>query len=124
MISRREATALQKRVWIRSGIVEDLDAKQVRLLNLVHANIEFYYRELHGTRPCYRHPLSLSRLMKLCNRSSFAVSTALRYLAHTIPFGSHTEPPIYYDRVSAVKNKSHRPYRIFLRRSRGAATNA
>ena len=116
MISRREAAELQKRVWIRSGIVEELDKKQVRLLNLVYENIVYYYRELHGTRPCYRFPLSLSRLMKLCNRSSHAVSTALRYLANTVPAESHTEPPIYYDRISAVNNKSHRPYRIFLRK--------
>jgi hypothetical protein len=103
-------------VWIRSGIVEELDKKQVRLLNLVHEKIVFYYKELHGTRPCYCYPLSLSRLMKLCNRSSHAVSTALRYLANTVPAGAYIEPPIYYDRISAMKNKSHRPYRIFLRK--------
>jgi hypothetical protein len=119
MISRREAAELQKRVWIRSGIIEELDAKQVRLINLVHENIVFYYRELYGTRPCYRYPLSLSRLMKICNRSSHAVTMALRYLANTVPVGSHDEPPIFYDRHSAAKNKSHRPYRIFLRRRNG-----
>jgi len=107
---------MEKRVWIRSGVIEELDAKQVRLIELVLEKIEFYYRELHGTRPCYRYPLSLSRLMKLTNRSGNAVTQALRILANTIPFGSHTEPPVSYDRVSAQKNKSHRPYRIFLRR--------
>jgi len=106
---------IEKRVWIKSGIVEELDQKQARLLKLVLEKITYYYKELHRTRPCYQYPLSLSRLMKLCNRSGHAVSTALRYLANTVPFGSHASPPIFYDRRSAMKNKSHRPYRIFLR---------
>jgi len=107
---------MEKRVWIRSGVVEELDAKQERLLNLVLEKIEFYYRDLHGTRVVFQYPLSLSRLMKLCNRSSYAVSTALKYLANTVPFGSKEEPPVYYDRKSGQRNKSHRPYRIFLRK--------
>jgi hypothetical protein len=107
--------AIHKRVWIRSGIVEELDEKQVRLLDLVHEKIEFYYKDLYGTRPCYRHPLSLSRLMRLCRRSGQAVGTALRYLANTIPLGSESDPPVYYDRIRTVRNKSHRPYRIFPR---------
>ena len=107
---------MEKRVWIRSGVVEELDARQSRLIELVLEKIRFYYRELHGTRPCYRYPLSLSRLMKLCNRSSQSVTLALRILANTIPFGSHTEPPVFYDRTHSQKNRSHRPYRVFLRR--------
>ena len=107
---------IQKRVWIRSGIVEELDAKQVRLLNLVHEQIVFYYQYLYQTRPCFQYPLSLSRLMKLCHRGGATVALALRYLANTIRAGSHDMPPVYYDRVSALKNKSHRPYRIFLHR--------
>jgi hypothetical protein len=103
-------------VWIRSGVVEELDAKQERLLQLVLTKIELYYRDLHGTRPVFQYPLSLSRLMKLSNSSSYAVSTALKYLANTVPLGSKSEPPIYYDRISAQRNKSHRPYRIFLRK--------
>ena len=98
-------------------MVEELDARQERLLEIVYANIVRYYRELHGTRPCYRYPLSLSRLMKLCNRSGHAVTLALRYLANTVAMGSGIEPLVYYDRVSASKNKSHRPYRIFLRQN-------
>jgi len=115
MILQPEATAIEKRIWIRSGIVEDLDEKQARLLRLVLEKIRLYYRDLHGTRPCYRHPLSLSRLKKLCNRSNQAVTSALRFLANTVPLGSDAEPPVFYDRVGAMKNKSHRPYRIFLR---------
>ncbi len=107
---------MEKRVWIRSGVIEELDVKQSRLIQLVLEKIQLYYRELHGTRPCYRYPLSLSRLMKLYNRSSHAVSLALRYLANTVPAGSDEAPPVFYDRCSALKNKSHRPYRIFLRR--------
>ena len=109
---------MEKRVWIRSGVVEELDAKQVRLINLVFEKIVLYYRHLYRTRPCYQYPLSLSRLMKLCNRGGATVSLALRYLANTIPAGSPEMPPVFYDRVCAQKNKAHRPYRIFLRRHR------
>lgn len=108
---------MERRVWIRSGVVEELDARQSRLLRLVYEKIVYYYRELHRTRPCYQHPLSLSRLMKLCKRGSHTVTLALRYLANTVPAGSDSEPPIFYDRRSATRNKSHRPYRIFLRKS-------
>ncbi len=107
---------MQKRVWIKSGVVEDLDEKQVRLMDLVYDKIVSYYRELYRTRPCYQYPLSLSRLMKLCNRSGNAVTTALRYLANTIPVGFNQRPCVYYDRAHSQKNKSHRPYRIFLRK--------
>lgn len=106
---------MEKRVWIRSGIVEELDARQVRLIELVLEKIRFYYRNLHATKPSLQYPLSLSRLMKLCRRSGSAVTLALRYLANTVPMGSHTEPPVYYDRVFSKRNPSHRPYRIFLR---------
>ena len=107
---------MEKRVWIQSGVIEELDEKQSRLVRLVMEKIRFYYRELHGTRPCYRYPLSLSRLMKLCNRSGAAVVSALRILANTMPVGSKDEPPIHYDRVGAERNHTHRPYRVFLRR--------
>ena len=109
---------IQKRIWIKSGIVEELDKRQLQLLDLVYEKIRFYYSELYGTRSCYQYPLSLWRLRKLCNRSSYTVSMALRYLANTVPVGSKMKPPIYYDRQSAEKNKSHRPYRIFLREKR------
>src|SRR5512136_2099884 len=107
---------MEKRVRVQSGVVEVLDDKQSRLIHLVLEKIQLYYRELHGTRPCYRYPLSLSRLMKLCNRSSQSVTLALRILANTVPQGSHAEPPVFYDRIAAQKNKSHRPYRIYLRK--------
>ncbi|MBI3852699.1 MAG: hypothetical protein HY298_20790 [Verrucomicrobia bacterium] len=103
-------------MWIRSGVIEELDARQSRLIGLVLSKIELYYRELHGTRPCYRYPLSLSRLMKLCNRGGETVTLALRILANTVPLGSHEAPPVFYDRIAAQKNKSHRPYRIYLRK--------
>ena len=115
---------MEKRVWIKSGIIEELDQRQLRLLELVYEKIVFYYQKLYQTRPCYQYPLSLSRLMKLCKRSSHAVSLALRYLANTVPFGTHGPPPIYYDRTSAMKNRSHRPYRIFLKAGPGQALNS
>lgn len=52
--------------------------------------------------------------MKLWNRSGAVVTLALRILANTIPFGSHDAPPVFYDRIAAQRNKSHRPYRFFL----------
>jgi len=110
---------VEKRIWIKSGIVEELDERQLRLMNLVLDRIRFYYRELHGTRPALHYPLSLSRLMKLCNRSGSSIAMALRYLANTIRVGSDEQPPIYYDRVPSKRNASHRPYRIFLRLTDG-----
>jgi len=107
---------MERLVWIKSGIVEELDARQLALIHLVQEKITLYYRQLFRTQPRYQYPLSLSRLMKLCNRSGHAVATALRYLANTTPAGSDELPPVYYDRVKSEKNKSHRPYRIFLRR--------
>jgi hypothetical protein len=112
----RRRWRIEKRVWVKSGVVEDLDEKQVRLLELVYSKIQFYYGHLYRTRPCYQYPLSLSRLMKLTQRNSCAVTLALRYLANTVPAGEDSEPLIHYDRVQSVKNKSHRPYRIFLRK--------
>ena len=116
IISRLEVRTIEKRMWVRSGIVEELDQRQVRLLEWVYDRIVFYYRELYQTRPCYQYPLTLSRLMKLCHRNGQAITNAVRMLANTIPFGSHDQPPIYYDRIQAQKNKSHRPYRIYLRK--------
>jgi hypothetical protein len=115
---------VERRLWIKSGVVEELDAKQERLIHLVLEKIQYYYRHLHRTRPCYQYPLSLARLMKLCHRSGHAVVGALRILANTIPAGSHDQPPIYYDRGQSQKNKSHRPYRIFLRRQLKHETSA
>jgi len=107
---------MQKRVWVKSGVVEELDLKQQRLVNLIYERIVLYYRELYRTRPCYQYPLSLSRLMRLTKRSGHAVATALRYLANTVPAGTAEPPQVFYDRQAATKNKSHRPYRIFLRK--------
>lgn len=109
-------SSIARRRWVNSGIVEELDARQARFLDHVLGMIKHYYRELHGTRPCHRHPLTLARLRKLCNRSSQAVANAVRVLANTVPLGSSGEPEIYYDRIKSTKNSSHRPYRIFIRR--------
>lgn len=108
-----------KRVWIASGVVEDLDKRQSAFLEAVLAKIRHYYRELHLTAPRFRYPLSLGRLAKLLNRSHSAVLHAVRILAHTIPEGSDGLPEVWYDRISSEKNASHRPYRIFLREKRG-----
>jgi len=115
----RFRTCRNHEISAKSGVVEELDERQLRLLHLVHEKIVFYYQKLHRTRPCYQYPLSLSRLMRLCKRNSRAVTTALRYLANTVPAGSDSLPPVFYDRIASVKNKSHRPYRIFLRRNTG-----
>lgn len=39
----------EKRVWIKLGVTEQLDAKQQRLINLVLEKIQFYYRHLYRT---------------------------------------------------------------------------
>ena len=107
---------LYRRIWVKSGVVEVLDEREASLMDIVLQKIQFYYKHLYGTRPCYQYPLNLSRLMKLCNRSGSAVRAALRYLANTIPVGEDGLPPVTYDRINATKNKSHRPFRIFLRK--------
>lgn len=107
---------MEKRRWVQSGMIEELDARQSRLLELVLEKIQLYYRELYQTRPCFQYPLSLSRLSRLCKRSGQTVVGALRLLANTIPLGANSETLVYYDRTVAQKNKSHRPYRIFLRK--------
>ena len=94
--------------------MEELDKRQLKFLDFVLDKIKYYYRELYGTRDCYHHPLTLSRLSKLCNRNTASVINAVRILANSIPYGSDSEPLIYYDRAQSEKNNSHRPYRIFL----------
>lgn len=114
---------MQRRIWIRSGIVEELDQRQLRLLDHVYRQIQHYYSNLHNSRPCYRHPLNLSRLVRLTNRSGAAVISAVRLLSHTIPDHTRSEgsdvspvfPLITYTRIASERNASHRPYRIFLR---------
>jgi hypothetical protein len=106
---------IEKRIWIRSGIVEELDQRQLKFLDFVLDKIKYYYRELYGTRDCYRHPLTLSRLSKLCNRNTTSVISAVRILANSISYGSGAEPPISYDRIKSLRNNTHRVYRIFLK---------
>ena len=103
------------RVWIRSGIEEEIDARQQRLLDLVLEKVRYYYMELHLTRSCYQYPLSLAMLMRLTKRNSYTVISAVRLLSNSCVKGSGDEPPIYYDRAESQRNRSHRPYRIFLR---------
>lgn len=105
---------MRRRAWVRSGIVEEIDARQQRLLDLVLDRISYFYRELHGTRPCYAHPLSLSRLMRLCRRNSLAVTQAVRLLANSVEDGQRT-PTIWYERVASERHPAKRYYRIFLR---------
>ena len=108
---------MNRRVWIRSGIEEELDERQQRLLDLVIEKIRFYYAELYQTKTCYQYPLSLSLLMKLTKRNSYAVLSALRVLANTIDKSRGGEPSIFYNRTKSERNKVHRPYRIFLRQN-------
>lgn len=110
-----EVITIEKRIWIRSGIVEELDQRQLKFLDFVLDKIKYYYRELYGTRDCYRHPLTLTKLSKLCNRNTTSVTSAVRILANSIPYGSGIDPPISYDRIKSLRNNTHRAYRIFLR---------
>lgn len=101
---------------MQSGVVEELDAKQQRLLDLVLEKIRYYYDELYETRDCYRYPLTLSRLAKLCNRNGSEIGLALRILANSIPEDAKNRvPPVTYERIGASSNPSHRPYKVFLR---------
>lgn len=106
---------MRQRKWLGTGMVESFDARQQRLLNLVLEKVRYYYAELYETRDCYRYPLTLSRLMKLCNRSGLRTLMAVRILSHSIDIESEADPPLTYDRISSQNNATHRPYRIFLR---------
>ena len=104
---------MQRRMWIRSGIIEELDVKQERLLVHIEEVIQSFYGQSLERRGL--HPLTVSRLMRLSKRSGSSVTAALRLLANSIPEKTTERPRIYYDRIRSEKNASHRPYRIFLR---------
>jgi hypothetical protein len=108
------SAVMNRREWVRSGIVEDIDVRQQQLLDLVLDRIRFYYRELHQTKACFAHPLSLSRLMRLCRRNGYAVTLAVKTLGNTVAAGEES-PPIFYERVSSLRHPAKRTYRIFLR---------
>ena len=105
--------SIQQRRWVESGGVEELDSRQVALLKLVQAQVETYYRDLYGTRPCYAYPLNLSRLAKMCKRSGESVLGAIRILAHSVAQGEE-RPILRYSRVRSRRNRMHRPYCIYL----------
>jgi len=107
---------MKQRKWLGTGYVESFDIRQQRLLDLVLETIRHYYAELYETRACYRYPLTLSRLMKLCNRSGLRTLTAVRILSYSIDTETEAEPPLVYDRVSLQNNAMHRPYQIYLRK--------
>ena len=106
---------MKERIWVRSGVVEEMDIRQERNLSLVLEKIRLYYSELYQTKDCYKYPLSIKTLMKLTNRSGSQVLHAVRILANTVLQGEHL-PLITYDRINSEKNATHRPYRIYLRR--------
>ncbi len=95
--------------------MEELDKRQQRFLDLVLEKIRYYYRELYGTKDCYKYPLTLTRLSKLCNRNTTAVNNAVRLLANSVS-ENEEEPPISYDRINSLRNNSHRVYRVFLKK--------
>jgi len=105
---------MKKRKWINSGIEEEIDARQQRLLDVVLEQIRYYYSSLYLTLPVYSHPLTLSLLSRLCNRSNVVVMGAVRMLSNTVAADGEN-PTIYYVRVKSGRNASHRPYQIFLR---------
>ena len=84
------------------------------MLDLVLEQVKRYCKELYETRDCYRYPLSLSRLMKLCNRSGLRTLMAVRILSHSVGAGEQM-PPLIYEREQSTRNATKRPYRIFLR---------
>ena len=108
---------MNRRKWLGTGMAESFDIRQQRLLDLVLETVRYYYAELHGTRDCYRYPLTLSRLMKLCNRSGLRTLMAVRIISHSVDADSESEPPLAYERDSSQNNAMRRPYRIYLRSS-------
>jgi len=106
---------LKRRKWLGTGLIESFDVRQQRLLDLVLEKVRYYYAELYGTRACYRYPLTLSRLMQLCNRSGLRTLMAVRILSHSTDTESEAEPPLAYERDSSQNNAMRRPYRIYLR---------
>lgn len=106
---------MNRRKWLGTGMIESFDLRQQRLLDLVLETVRYYYAELYETRDCYRYPLSISRLMKLCNRSGLRTLMAVRILSHSMDVESETEPPLIYEREPSQKNAVRRPYRIYLK---------
>lgn len=106
---------MRQRKWLGSGIVESFDKRQQRILELVLAMVRYYYRDLYETRDCYRYPLSLSGLMKLCRCNGPRALAAVRVLTHSVDLESESEPPLIYERMVSQRNPMKRPYRIFLR---------
>ena len=102
-----------RRKWVGSGDIEEFDLKQERLLEEVLKAVKDYYRDLYQTRDCFRYPLTLARLMRMCKRNSHAMTLAVKTHANSSS-ESETSPPLSYDRIASGKNASHRPYRIFL----------
>lgn len=109
---------MKRRKWPGTGMVETFDIRQQRLLDLVLEKVRYYYAELHGTQDCYQYPLTLSRLMKLCNRSGLRTLMAVRILSHSIDVETQSNPPLVYKRDASKNNAMHRPYRIYLRGGR------
>jgi hypothetical protein len=105
---------MERRQWIESGLFEELDERQVKFLELVLEQVRHYYKSLYRTAPRFRYPLSLSRLAKLCNRSVYCVSLAVRILGNTVKPGQ-SRPEITYERGQSKRHKAKRPFRIFLK---------
>ena len=106
---------MKQRKWLGTGYIESFDIRQQRLLDLVLEQVRIYYAELYETRYCYRYPLTISRLMKLCNRSGLRTLMAVRILSYSVDVETETETPLVYERASSERNATHRPYRIYLR---------
>ena len=106
---------MKQRKWLGTGYLESFDVRQQRMLDLVLETVRHYYAELYETRDCYRYPLTLSRLMKLCNRSGLRTLMAVRILSFSIDMESELVPPLMYERDPSERNAMRRPYRIYLR---------
>lgn len=106
---------MNRRKWLGTGFIETFDSRQQCLLDLVLEKVRYYYRELYQTRDCYKYPVTLSRLMKLCNRSGLRTLMAVRILSFSIDIESEEKPPLVYERDPTQNNAMRRPYRIYLR---------
>lgn len=93
------------RRWVESGIVEQLDKRQIRFLQNVKSLIGQYYQREHK-------PLNLTALARLCRCNHAQALSAIRLLANSIA-EDEDKPFLYYTKTNTKIGYKKR-YNIFL----------
>lgn len=96
------------RRWIESGIVEQLDKRQVRFLENVQSTIIAYYETQQKS-------LNLTTLARLCQCNHAQALSAIRMLANSI--GENESQPFLYYTKTNTKIGYKKRYNIYLNRS-------